>query len=171
MKFTLIDKIIECNCHDRIRAVKNLSLGEEYLADHFPGYPVMPGVLMIESMVQAASWLVRIRKNFSFSMIVLSEARNVKYGRFVVPGDTLEVDITLKDIGDDTASFKGVGLVAGQVVVAVQFELKFFNLKSRDKSLEANDMALIESARRSFSDLGVYRFYNSDTYNHKGAQI
>jgi len=171
MKFTLIDKITECNCKDKIKTVKNLSLGEEYLADHFPGYPVMPGVLMIESMVQSASWLLRIRKNFSFSMVVLAEARNVKYGRFIVPGDQLEIDVTFKESGEDYASFKGVGTVGGQVVVTAQFDLKYFNLKSRDISLQANDTALIETAKRNFYDLGGYKFYQTGLHNYKGAQI
>jgi len=104
MKFTLIDKITECNGVDCIKAVKNLSMGEEYLADHFPGYPVMPGVMMLEAMIQAANWLIRIRNNFSSSMIMLKEVRNVKYGKFIVPGDQLELTINMKSMDEDSAS-------------------------------------------------------------------
>lgn len=158
MKFTLIDRITECNCKDKIKAVKNLSLGEEYLADHFPGYPVMPGVLMLEAMIQTAGWLIRIIKNFSFSMIVLTEARNVKYGKFIVPGDQLELDIVLKEVTDDRAAFKGVGKVGEQTVVSAQFELTFYNLATKDKTLAPNDKALLESAQSAFYDLGGAKF-------------
>ena len=159
MKFTLIDKITDCNCKDKINAVKNLSLGEEYLADHFPKYPIMPGVLMIEAMTQAGSWLIRILNDFSCSMIVLAEARNVKYGQFIVPGDQLELEVTLKKIEGNIATFKGKGKVRDQSAVSAQFDLKFFNLADSDKTLAPNDESLISSARQAFADLGGLKFY------------
>ena len=58
MRFTLVDRIVALEPGKTITAVKNLSLAEEYLADHFPGFPVLPGVLMLEAMTQAAAWLV-----------------------------------------------------------------------------------------------------------------
>jgi len=78
MRFSLIDRIVELQPGAKIEAVKNLSLAEEYLADHFPQFPVMPGVLMVEAMTQAAPWLVRRTEDFAHSMIVLSEAKNVQ---------------------------------------------------------------------------------------------
>src|SRR6201996_9275201 len=91
MRFVLIDRITELQTGKSLVAVKNLSLAEEYLADHFPGFPVLPGVLMLESMTQAAAWLVRVSEDFRHSMVVLKEARNVKYSKFVEPGQTLSV--------------------------------------------------------------------------------
>ena len=73
MKFNLIDKI-EHLSDDRIVAVKQVSLAEEYLADHFPTFPVLPGVMMLEAITQAAGWLLHHRTNFSKSMAVLKEA-------------------------------------------------------------------------------------------------
>ncbi|MGD9644825.1 MAG: beta-hydroxyacyl-ACP dehydratase, partial [Pirellulales bacterium] len=75
MRFTLIDRIVECEPWQKIAARKNLTLAEEYLADHFPGFPVMPGVLMLEAMTQAGAWLVRASEDFRHSMVVLREAR------------------------------------------------------------------------------------------------
>ncbi|MCD6459855.1 beta-hydroxyacyl-ACP dehydratase [bacterium] len=154
MKFTLIDKILSCNGKDKITAVKNLSLGEEYLSDHFPGYPVMPGVLMIEAMVQTANWLIRILTDFSVSMFVMEEARNVKYGKFVVPGDRLELSIILKEIDKNYASFKGKGMLNGDVAVSAQFKIHFFNLAEQDIKLAFNDKLLRDNARKIFNELG-----------------
>ena len=77
MKFNLIDKI-EHLTDERIVGVKQVSLAEEYLADHFPTFAVLPGVMMLEAMTQAAGWLLHHRRGFSKSTVVLKEARHVK---------------------------------------------------------------------------------------------
>src|SRR3972149_10441021 len=89
MRFSLIDRIDELEPAERIAAVKTLSMAEEYVADHFPGFPVMPGVLMLEAMAEAGAWLVRAQEDFAHSMVVLRKASNVKYGQFVEPGAAL----------------------------------------------------------------------------------
>ncbi len=85
MRFNLVDRILEVQPGKVIRAVKYLTLGEEYLADHFPTFPVMPGVLMLQTLVEAGAWLWRITDDFQHSVIVLREAKNVKYGTFIMP--------------------------------------------------------------------------------------
>src|SRR5438477_9530308 len=110
MKFNLIDKI-ESMTDERIVAVKQVSLAEEYLADHFPSFPVLPGVLMLEALTQAATWLMHHRTRFAKSIAVLKEARNVKYGRFVAPGDQLHVDVEWSKPTDSGAIFKAAGSV------------------------------------------------------------
>src|SRR5439155_12580868 len=92
VKFNLIDRIEQLS-DDRIVAVKYVSLAEEYLADHFPTFPVLPGVMMLEAVTQAAAWLLHHRQDFAKSMAVLKEARNVKYGSFVAPGNFLRVEV------------------------------------------------------------------------------
>ena len=96
-------------------AVKNLSLAEEYLADHFPGFPVMPGVLMLEALTQAGAWLVRDMEDFAHSVIVLKKAKMIKYGSFVEPGRQLQIRVDLVSHDDREASFKGEGTIDGQV--------------------------------------------------------
>jgi 3-hydroxyacyl-[acyl-carrier-protein] dehydratase len=76
-----------------LQAYKQLSLAEEYLAEHFPTFPVMPGVLMLEALVQAGAWLIRLTEDFAHSVIVLREAKGVKYGNFVEPGNRLNVSV------------------------------------------------------------------------------
>src|SRR6516164_9312705 len=91
MRFNLVDRIMEVVPGRSIRIVKRLTLGEEYLADHFPTFPVMPGVLLLQTLVEAGAWLLRLTEDFRHSVIVLREARNVKYGSFMEPGRALMV--------------------------------------------------------------------------------
>src|SRR5438445_13721956 len=111
MRFNLVDQITEVELGRKLRALKNLTLAEEYLADHFPTFPVMPGVLMLQTLVEAGAWLLRISNDFRHSMIVLREAKNVKYGHFVDPGKTLVVTAELIESDGALATFKGKGKV------------------------------------------------------------
>ena len=117
MRFQLIDRILEVHPNQRIRVVKNLTLAEEYLADHFPTFPVMPGVLMLQTLVEAGAWLVRISGDFRHSIIVLREARNVKYGAFMEPGKTMVVTVEQAETEDGFVTFKGKGECGGASTV------------------------------------------------------
>src|SRR5438093_12300373 len=118
MRFCLVDRILEVQLGKVIHAVKNLTLGEEYLADHFPTFPVMPGVLQLQALVEAGSWLMRLTEDFARSIWVLRDVRAVKYGTFVSPGQRLELSVEL--IGQDgaTAKLKGRGEVDGVQTVS-----------------------------------------------------
>src|SRR5438874_3865058 len=109
MRFNLVDRILELEPGKKIRTVKNLTLAEEYLADHFPGFPVMPGVLMLQTLVESAAWLLRLTHDFRHSIIALREARNVKYGNFMEPGKSLTTIVELAEPPGDgmEATFKG----------------------------------------------------------------
>src|SRR6266404_2894317 len=148
MRFHLIDRITEVQPGKLLRAYKNLALGEEYLADHFPGFPVMPGVLMLQTLVEAGSWLWRLSENYSHSVIVLREVKNVKYGTFMEPGKQMQISVELAEQTDSTSTFKGKGEVAGQSTVSARFVLGQYNLRDRDASLAATDEELTESFRR-----------------------
>ena len=153
MKFNLIDNV-ELLTRDRIVAVKQVSLAEEYLADHFPTFPVLPGVMMLEAMTQAAGWLLHGRENFGKSMAVLKEARNVKYGQFVAPGETLRVEVDyLKPTDAGGATFKVAGSVNGKAALAARIELAYFNLGDRQPALAPLDARLVEHHRRRWAIL------------------
>ena len=148
MKFNLIDRITELVPGERIRAVKALTAAEEYLADHFPRFPVMPGVLMIEAMTQAAAWLVRGTEDFAHSMVLLAEARNVTYKSFVAPGQMLELTIEAKEIGPTSSKFVGVGRRGETEVVRAHLTLRHFNLADDDPAMENSDRKLIADLRQ-----------------------
>jgi 3-hydroxyacyl-[acyl-carrier-protein] dehydratase len=141
---------------ERIVAVKALSLAEEYLADHFPRFPVLPGVLMIEALVQASAWLVRVTEDYAHSMLMLAEAKNVTYKSFVSPGQVLEVSVEAKQINEASSRFVGVGRCGGTEMVKAHWSLRHFNLADRDPAMAALDQKLIASARGQMVLLGRY---------------
>jgi 3-hydroxyacyl-[acyl-carrier-protein] dehydratase len=150
VKFNLIDKI-ETLTDDRIVAVKYVSLAEEYLADHFPTFPVLPGVMMLEALTQAAGWLLHRRHDFSKSMAVLKEARNVKYGNFVAPGNFLRVDVEFHKQTPGGATFKASGSVGDAQAVAARLEIAYFNLAEKQPALAEIDARLREHNRRRWA--------------------
>lgn len=106
MHFNFIDTTAELS-DDRIVTLKSVTSAEEYLRDHFPSFPVLPGVFMLESMVQAARALLAGRDE-ACHRHVLGEVRALKYGTFVKPGDTMRIEVTLhKDEGEGRYAMKG----------------------------------------------------------------
>ena len=107
MKFSFIDRVEQAE-ENRIVAVKKVLPGDEYLKDHFPTFPIMPGVLMLETMVQAASELL----SSDGDRLVLGAVKSVKYGAMVRPNDELTVEIEVKKQNEDgSVTLKGVGTV------------------------------------------------------------
>lgn len=152
MRFHLVDRIVEVKRGERIRIVKNLSLGEEYLADHFPTFPVMPGVLMLQTLVEAGSWLLRITEDFRHSVVVLREAKNVKYGSFMEPGKNLVITVEAIDYSEDAPEvvLKGKGEADGVTTVSARFTLRRYNLADRNPALKARDQKLIDHLRETY---------------------
>jgi 3-hydroxyacyl-[acyl-carrier-protein] dehydratase len=143
MRFTLIDRIIELEPGTKIAATKNLSLAEEYLADHFPRFPVMPGVLMVEAMVQTSAWLVRATEGFTRSAVLLKEARNVRFGSFVQPGQTLLIRSRILDHGARETRLEAQGLIDNVQTVSARLTLESYNLADADPSQQSTDRVVI----------------------------
>lgn len=129
--FQQLDRIVECQEGQSITAVKVLSLAEGYLHDHFPRFPVMPGVLMLEALYQASAWLVSKSEDFAHGAVVLKEARNVKYSDFVEPGQQLIVTAQILKQDGETTTLKAQGTVNDSTAVTARLVLERFNLADR----------------------------------------
>jgi 3-hydroxyacyl-[acyl-carrier-protein] dehydratase len=169
MRFNLLDRIVEVRPGQALRAVKNLTLGEEYLADHFPTFPVMPGVLMLETLVEAGAWLLRLSDDFRHSLVVLREARNVKYGTFMEPGRQMAVSVELVERDGGLATLKGKGESEGQTAVSARVVLAFYNLRDRDPALRATDERIVRHLRELYDVLRLPAPSASEAAVRKGA--
>ena len=148
MKFVLIDKIVSLESGKSIKTVKNVSLSEEYLADHFPTFPVLPGVLLLEGLIESASWLVREKEDFAHSMVLLEQARNVKYKSFLAPGEQIEYTIEAKTIEENVSSFKGFGESNGERIVEAKLGLRHFNLADEKSSMAMIDSKVVDEMKK-----------------------
>lgn len=153
MRFTQLDRILELDKGTSIKAVKCLSLSEEYLNDHFPRFPVMPGVLMLESMFQASMWLVRETNDFKHSTVVLRQTKSMKFQDFVQPGNSLVVDAQIKSIDDSITKLKVTGSIDGKSAVSGRLVIESYNLADREGRDQAVDHYMIHQFRKFYRRL------------------
>jgi len=115
--FIMIDRIIELAPGKHCTALKNVTINEPFFQGHFPGQPVMPGVLILESMAQAGAFLVLnsvedpLKKNMLFSAIERS-----KFRRPIVPGDQVRIEMELIKIRMNAVKLQGVAYVDDKIV-------------------------------------------------------
>ncbi len=147
MRFLLIDRINELREGEYISAVKNVSLAEEYLQDHFPGFPILPGVMMVECVTQAGAWLLRFTENFQYSTILLKEAKAVKFNNFVAPGRAIHIECTVHQREGNLYTLKATGSCEGKNVVSARIVLEQSNLADTNPRLATNDETLREFFR------------------------
>jgi 3-hydroxyacyl-[acyl-carrier-protein] dehydratase len=153
MKFNLLDRIEEIELGSRITAVKHLRPEEEYLRDHFPNFPVMPGVLMLEAMFQACRWLLLESDGYDRAVVILHQVRNVKFTDFVLPGQELKVSANIiKDEGS-MVTLKVGGTVNGSPAVSGRLILNRFNLADRDPDMAHLDAHGRHELRKQIQDL------------------
>jgi 3-hydroxyacyl-[acyl-carrier-protein] dehydratase len=153
MRFTLLDRVTAIEPGKSITAIKTLSLSEEYLADHFPCFPVMPGVLMLESMTQAAAWAIRLGEDFANSIVVLREARNVKYGDFVEPGKVLTVTAEIQSQDGQFTKVKASGSVGDRTSLTARLVLERYNMADRVPYGDAVDARVRAEMRKLWTIL------------------
>jgi len=106
MRWIWIDKFIEFESGKRAVAVKNVTLAEEHLHDHFPGYPVMPASLMIEAMAQTSGILVGEARDFK-EKVILAKVSKAVFHDLVVPGDQLRLEAQIENITEAAATITG----------------------------------------------------------------
>ena len=129
MRWIWIDKFLEFNSGQSAVALKNVTLAEEHLHDHFPGFPVMPESLMIEAMAQTAGILVGEARNFE-EKVILAKISKAVFHHYVRPGDTITLHAQIDSIAPEAASTSGQ-IKRGKELIA-QINLMFSHI---DKNL------------------------------------
>jgi 3-hydroxyacyl-[acyl-carrier-protein] dehydratase len=104
---------------------------------------------MLQTLVESASWLLRLSDDFRHSIVALRAARNVKYGNFMEPGRSLVLEVEMSEPGADAAevAFKGKGEVDGAATVSARFTLARYNLRDRNPAWQSLDEAIVQRLR------------------------
>lgn len=120
--FLLVDRVVEFERSSRIVCHKNVSINEPFFQGHFPGHPVMPGVLVLEALAQAGGLLIQLSKdgNAGGEVFYLVKIDNAKFSSMVVPGDQLELCVSLKRTIRSMALFECVARVDGKQVACAE---------------------------------------------------
>jgi 3-hydroxyacyl-[acyl-carrier-protein] dehydratase len=114
----LVDRVLELEPGVRISAIKNVSANEPFFQGHFPGHPVMPGVLMIEALAQAAAVLTYVTMKTSYpegTLFLFAGIDGARFKRPVGPGDQLSLEVTMDRIKRGVGKFTGRALVDGEL--------------------------------------------------------
>jgi 3-hydroxyacyl-[acyl-carrier-protein] dehydratase len=128
----LVDRVLELEPGARITAIKNVSINEPFFQGHFPGHPVMPGVLMIEALAQAAAVLTYITMKTSYpegTLFYFAGIDGARFKRPVVPGDQLRLEVTMDRVKRGVGKFTGRALVDGDVVCETEMTCALRNEK------------------------------------------
>lgn len=121
--FLLVDRVVEFEKDKRVLAYKNVTCNEPFFTGHFPGYPVMPGVLVVEALAQAGGLLTQLSRGegeATEERFYLVKVDNAKFSRMVVPGDKLELDVELKRRIRNMAQYVGIARVDGEQVACAE---------------------------------------------------
>ena len=121
--FLLVDRVLDYVPGGRLRALKNVTINEPFFQGHFPGHPVMPGVLIIESLAQACGLLVQMSRKHDpevHALYYLVKVDNAKFTQIVGPGDQLILEVELKRMIRSMGLFHGRAMVAGKVVAEAE---------------------------------------------------
>lgn len=129
--FLLVDKVLELEPGARIVGLKNVTLNEPYFVGHFPGHPIMPGVLLVEMMAQIGGVMALSIKDHAGKLAYLAGVDKTRFRRPVLPGDTVTAEVTLVKSRANVRWVRGEAKVDGRVVCDAELS---FVLISRDET-------------------------------------
>ncbi len=121
----LVDRIIEVIPRKRCVGIKNVSMNEPHFQGHYPGMPIMPGVLILEALAQCGAVILLSDPELEGMIPVIGGIDNVKFRRQVVPGDQLLLEIDLVKLKGTVGKIKAVASVEGQVAAEMEMIFKF----------------------------------------------
>ncbi len=121
--FLLVDRVLELDLEaKRIVAQKNVSINEPFFQGHFPGRPIMPGVLIVEALAQAGGVMTQLNmgRNAESNLFYLAKVENARFLKQVVPGDVLILDVQMTHLKRNIGKFCGKALVNGELVASAE---------------------------------------------------
>ena len=128
--FLLIDRVVEIEPGQRVVAMRNVTANEPQFTGHFPGRPIMPGVLLVESLAQAGAVAVLSFPANRGKLVLFAGIDECRFRRIVVPGDTLRLEITVEKLGRVSGRARAVATVDGEL--AVEATLSFIMPRDQD---------------------------------------
>ncbi|NLZ93890.1 MAG: 3-hydroxyacyl-ACP dehydratase FabZ [Firmicutes bacterium] len=121
--FLLVDRILEVEPGKRAKGIKNVTINEPFFQGHFPGYPVMPGVLIVEALAQVGAFAILSMPEHQGKIALFAGIDQLRFKQQVVPGDVLELELEVLKLRGTVGKGRGVATVGGKV--AVSGELMF----------------------------------------------
>jgi beta-hydroxyacyl-ACP dehydratase FabZ len=120
----LVDRVSDIVPQKSCRGVKNVTINEAFFAGHFPEKPVMPGVLIVEAMAQAAAVLLLSEPENYGKIPLIGSIKDVRFRKQIVPGDTLETEIVVLWLRNSYGCFRATGTVNGEVAASMEMTFK-----------------------------------------------
>ena len=119
--FLLVDRVVELEPGQRAVGIKNVTMGDPFFQGHFPGYPVMPGVLIVEALAQVGAVGLLTTDRFKGQLALFAGIEKVRFKRQVKPGDTLRLEVDLGQVRRGIGTGTGTATVAGELACRGEF--------------------------------------------------
>lgn len=158
MRWIWIDKFVDFQSQVRATAIKNVSLAEEHLHDHFPAYPVMPASLIVEGMAQTAGILVGEARNFA-EKVILAKVKRAKFEREVRPGEQLRYEAVIEQVSPEAASTTGKVYADGQLMAEIDIVFSHIDNNLSGLSFPEENFVFTDDFK------SLLRTYNISTQN------
>jgi len=128
VRFVMVDRIESLDPGVRAVGIKNVTMSEDFLTYHFPDNPVMPGMLILEAMIQLGNWLIAVSSDFKLKGI-LDRVERAKFKSVVRPGDKIEIEVLITRTAEEKVFLSGKAKVDGSVTSIAEFSLKTRNME------------------------------------------
>lgn len=128
MRWVFLDRIAELVPGEKARGIKGVAASEDFFADHFPGFPVLPGVIQIEALAQLSGKLIEVtvfQNQQRWVWPIISIVKKAKFRRFVVPGNALELNAMLVELRDESAICKAEARLDGKITTEAELVFVF----------------------------------------------